>query len=112
MTTTVSQEAVEVTQADRLEASRVVQIAELGQSFIRGDYDHHPYVQAFARHRLSATPPAQTALVEALEGLSAEVRLLRMAVQADDPKREIILRVGDIDAATRAALSLATGERS
>lgn len=97
---------VEVTQADRDAALPI-----LGPAAAYALTDH-PVLQILARHRLSATPPAQTALVEALEGLSAEVRLLRMAVQADDPKREIMLRVGDIDTATRATLSLATGERS
>ncbi len=50
---------VEVSQADRLAASRVVQIAELGQAFVRGDYDEHPYVQEFARHRLASQQAAQ-----------------------------------------------------
>ena len=43
-------------------------------------------------------------LIEALEALSAEVMLLRIAVQTDDPKREVMLRISDIDKAIDAAL--------
>ena len=59
------QERVQVTQADR-EAAEVLRGSP---AYALGFYDHTPLVQAFARHRHTATAEALEAMREAREAL-------------------------------------------
>jgi len=59
------QEQVQVTQADRDAAEAL----RGSPAYALGFYDHTPFVQAFARHRIEATAEALEAMREAREAL-------------------------------------------
>lgn len=65
---------------------------------------------AALRDLLNTRADSHHDLIEALEALSAEVMLLRIAVQTDDPKREVMLRISDIDKAISAILTKEAGQ--
>lgn len=62
-----------------------------------------------ANARLIAAAPDLVAHHSANEG---DLVLLRMAVVAGDPKRELLIRIDDMMARTRAALARAQGDRT
>ena len=66
------QEQVQVTQADR-EAAEVLRGSP---AYALGFYDHTPLVQAFARHRHTATAEALEAMREAREALGQSAHTL------------------------------------
>jgi len=66
------QEQVQVTQADRDAAEAL----RGSPAYALGFYDHTPFVQAFARHRIEATAEALEAMREAREALGQSAHTL------------------------------------